>query len=150
MEVTELVQQVYDRAVELEKNSDKPYKLYFLCNEEWERWENYCRFQRESCKMEIAITAKSLDAAVCLILLTEKYVNKQNMTDTWEYYFREFKEGDKFEDYIKSKYSEIREESTDLPIYTNTIDEFEKTTIYKKRKESIEIYDIDRVGQLYS
>jgi hypothetical protein len=80
--------------------------------------------------MGIAITAKSLEAAVCLILLTEKYINKENTE-------------------IKNKYSEIREEPTDLEVYTNTFDDYEKTTIYKKRKENIEIYDIYKVGQLY-
>jgi hypothetical protein len=99
--------------------------------------------------MGIAITAKSLEAAVCLILLTEKYINKENTENRWEDYFSTFKESDKLEDYIKNKYSEIREEPTDLEVYTNTFDDYEKTTIYKKRKENIEIYDIYKVGQLY-
>ena len=153
MDVTQLVQQVYDRAVELENDSDNrnnPYKLYFLCDEEWESWEDYCRFERESDKMRLAIAAKSLDAAACLICLTQNHINKHNTVDKWEYYFGNFKEGDKLEDYIKNKYSGIREEPINAEFYSNTFEDFEKTKIYKRRKESIEIYDINKVGELYS
>jgi hypothetical protein len=34
MEVAELVQRVYDRAVELENGADTAHKFYFLANEE--------------------------------------------------------------------------------------------------------------------
>ena len=150
MDVTQLVQQVYDRAVELENSSNEPYKLYFLCGGEWESYYDYCRFQRDSCKMKVAITAKSLDAAACLILLAEKHINKQNTSDMWSHYFREFTESDNLDNYIKKNYSEIREEPFDAEFFTNTLEDLEETKIYKRRKESIEIYDINKVGQLYS
>ena len=150
MDVIQLVQQVYDRAVQLENNSDKPYKLYFLCDEEWESYYDYCCFERDSAKMKVAITAKSLEAAACLICLTRNHINKHNTVDMWKDYFRDFKEGDNLEDYIKNKYSGIREEPVDAEFYSNTREDLEKTTIYKRRKESIEIYDINKVGELYS
>jgi hypothetical protein len=105
--VQELMQSVYDRAVELENASNEPYQLYFLTGEEWYRHEDGYRFERQSYKMKIAIRAKSVNSAVCLILLAQQCVNLHNTLEDWTDYFRQYKPGTKIEEYVKNKYSEI-------------------------------------------
>ena len=100
--------------------------------------------------MKVAITAKSLEAALCLIFLAQNYLNGHNTADMWEHNFRNFKDGDVLESYIKSHYSQIREEPDNLEYYINTLENTNKTVTYKRRKEEIEIYDINKVGELYS